>query len=450
MKKVSKTKNPKGTIDFGPKYCVLRDDIISIIKEFFIKYGGKQIDTPVIECLDTVKNLYGDEFNKLVYKLDDQGGEKLILRYDLTVPFARYIANNGLTTYKRFQIGKVYRMDDPQIFKGRYREFTQCDFDIVGYAAPMIQEAEIIALLSDILSTIINKNDFTILVNSRNLLYYLLQKCGIKKNEYCAVCSTLDKIPKLSRDNLVPIIKKELHDKNINHKSIIKIIEFIEFIILKNITCDPFATINLLHNADYIDDKIKNNMNTLFNYLLKICVIDKVKFEPLLARGLDYYTGLIFEAVYFDKTIMPSSIAAGGRYDNMLEKLSNKGHLPAIGMSIGIERIMVIVEKTRKKVDTITPKVYIATIGNNMIEERLKLCIELRRLDIICEMSPKNNPKMRQQFDYVFDNQIPYMIIIGNTEIQNNTIKLKDIDKNEENEMLRIDAIEFLVNKFSK
>lgn len=436
--------NPKGTRDFNTSDVLIREMIINKIKKHFEKYGGVPIDTPVIEYMKTVENLYGDEFNKLVYTLDDHNGEKLLLRYDLTVPCARYVANNGLTSFKRYQIGKVYRRDNPQICKGRYREFYQCDFDIIGTDYnQMLQELEIINLLDDIISDLLACN-YTIHINNKNLLQQILTKCGVIFNDINIVCSSLDKLDKLTKNELF----NDLANKNIEDHVIKNIINIVDDVKL----CSTMNNIELLEKI-YTDGFISQEIFDCMKNFFKELDLFRIKFDPLLARGMDYYTGLIYEVTFNDKNIMPSSIAAGGRYDNVLEKFSNKGHIPAIGLSIGVERIVTILESKSIIVNKNIPDVYVASVGkldnshnshNSISMERIKLCIELRKQNLIVESSYLENPKMRPQLNYVLENNIPYMIVIGENEIKNNIVKIKDIKNKKQYDVERNNIVPFI------
>lgn len=436
MEKPIILQNPKGTRDFGPNDVLIREMIIGKIKKHFERYGGVPIDTPVMEYMKTVENMYGEEFNKLVYTLDDYGGEKLLLRYDLTVPCARYVANNGLILFKRYQIGKVYRRDNPQIYRGRYREFYQCDFDIIGTDYnQMLQELEIINLLDDVINDLIGSNTYTIKINNKNLLQQILTKCGVNLCDINIVCNVLDKLDKLSKDELVV----ELTGKNIEQLVIQNIMNFINDIVHSDKT-----ELENLYKNEFIDEQMFISMSNFFKQFNS----PTIKFDPLLARGMDYYTGLIYEVVYYDKNVMPSSIAAGGRYDGVLEKFSSKGHIPAIGVSIGVERIVTILEHNSFIVNPPTPTIYVASVGNLSSMERIKLCIELRKQNLIVESSYLQNPKMRSQLDYVFYHNIPYMIVIGENEIKNNSVQIKDIKNKKQYTIQRNDIVSFL-NSFN-
>lgn len=423
----------KGTRDLDPHDVLLREEIFNKIKPYFTRYGAVPIDTPVMECMSTVQDLYGEEFEKLVYTLDDQGGQKLLLRYDLTVPLARYINNNGLTVFRAYRIGKVYRRDVPQISKGRYREFYQADFDIVGeHHNKMIQEAEILHLLIDILENLLGEDTFTIQVNDRRILYWVLDKCGISESLHHTVCSALDKLDKIGLDGVLD----ELEKKRIDTKQIGLLLGFLSHAEL-NITLDDFL------KGGYIEESVKLEMEKLFKYMGDR--MKYIQFTPNLARGLDYYTGLIYEVTYNDKEVMGSSIAAGGRYDKMLGKLGHRGDIPAIGVSLGIERIATILQ-SKSGIDIQVPLVYVATVGKGMLDHKVALCLELRRNGIYTDMSHGNKLSMRVQLDDVLDKGIPYMIVIGGREVENGVVQLKTIATKEQVEINRKEVVDYLLN----
>lgn len=388
----------KGMTDRSSDYIYARNDMITKITNIFEIYGGNPIDTPILERIDMIKNIYGEDFTKEVYNV----GEKYILRYDLTVPCARYMENNNISNYKRYQIGKVYRKDQPQVTKGRYREFYQADFDIIGTDNDqLMQELEILNLLKDILRTLLNSEDkFKIKINDKRLLVSALTFIGIPDNKMRTICSSIDKINKLTREGLI----EELNSK-IDGKLVIQIIDF-----LGNISKD---TKNILNYG--VDRKIYDN-------ILSLCD-NNIYYDPTLARGLDYYTGLIYEATIDN---YESSVAAGGRYNDMIGRIKNNSEdkIPAIGLSIGIDRLLLSIEKdNRKKI----PLLFVASAGKDLGLERMKICLELRRYGYYTETLYSLDPTFRKQFNSVFEG-IPIMIIIGENEIKNNTVGIKFID----------------------
>lgn len=411
---------PTGMIDLDSKQVAIRKHIFSIAEKCFSMRGAVQIETPVAELLSTVTNLYGEEFDKLVYTLDQDAEtkQKLILRYDLTVPLARYMGMNGLKQFKRFQIGKVYRRDNPQIQKGRYREFYQCDFDIAGSDdGSFTYDLEMLETIHDILDQILKSNNVTIRFNHRELVNNMLTFAGISNDNIKTVCSSLDKLDKNSLEE----ISCELHDKKISYDSIDNLCKL--FTQLCDKTDDD--KVKILCGHKILNDSCLANIKTIMSFI-ELMKFDNFVFDPFLIRGMDYYTGIIYEAQYNNSLIMQSTILAGGRYDNMMERFSNVGHVPAIGVSLGIERISKILETsfddTCDKYD-----VYIASIGKELTPHKIKIASELRKHNIKSIMSHMNDQKMRHQLDTVFDKKIPIMIVIGTTEIDTDTVTIKNI-----------------------
>lgn len=437
--------NARGTRDFDSDEVCLIEFLISKIKNIFTKYDAVPIETPIIERFETVENLYGSDFNKLVYTLNDpinneDNPDKLLLRYDLTVSFARYIATKGLISFKAYRIGKVYRRDKPHIKKGRYREFYQCDFDIVGTDnGQMLQELEILSLLDNILKELLPNKSYKIQFNSRQILYEIIANCGIPESMFKTVASIIDKLDKLSLDQ----IKSELENKGLENGCITKLVEVI--VEINNLYNK--SNINILN---YIKDELQLINSETYQHMFDIINnIDKnFIFNPCLARGLDYYTGLIYEATYSNSKIMGSSIAGGGRYDDLIGFMSNKGSIPAIGLSIGLNRILTIYQKEKDLYIPPhikpKPKVYIASVGGLKPIERIKLCNSLRKNDIYAITSYSKNPKMRSQLNTIFERKIPYMITIGPKELERNTVMLKTIETKEQKEINRIDMFDKL------
>ena len=427
-KKKESVKVVKGARDFLPIQMVIRSQAFDLITKVFKKHGGVEIDTPVFELKETLMGKYGED-SKLIYDLNDQGGELLSLRYDLTVPFARYMANHNLTSLKRFHIGKVYRRDNPQMTKGRFREFFQCDFDIAGgnYGV-MIPDAEVIKIVVEILVQLPISN-FNIKINHRMLLDAIIEISGISKDKYRTVCSSIDKLDKEPWEK----VKDELiKTKGITEEQTKKLEAFV---VLKD---KPHALLEKLLTIKEIVENEKgkkalDEMGILIEYL-KIMDVEKYcTFDLSLARGLDYYTGLIYETVLTD-TDEVGSISGGGRYDNLIGMFSGK-QIPAVGVSIGIERIFNILEKHYKNDDTLRSTytdVLVCAAGKNLTKERFKIVNELWDNGIGAEILYNENPRMDKQMDYGLKNKIPFLIFVGENEIKENKIKIKCLATSQE------------------
>ena len=416
----AKVKVVKGARDFLPFQMAIRDKAFKIITDVFKKHGAVEIDTPVFELKETLMGKYGED-SKLIYDLNDQGGELLSLRYDLTVPFARFMAVNNLPSIKRYHIGKVYRRDNPQMSRGRYREFYQCDFDIAGpNYGKMIPEADVIKVVVEIL-TQLPVGGFNIKLNHRLLLDAIVNISGIKDDLYKTVCSSVDKLDKEEWAT----VKKELIEKGITEEQSEKLWTFVQ---LKD---KPKVLLEKLNaNNDLLSNQkgktALEEMAILFEYLEITGTEKYCTFDLSLARGLDYYTGLIYETVLTD-TDKVGSISGGGRYDNLVGMFSGK-QIPAVGVSIGIERIFNILEEKYKdsaEIRSVETEVFVASIGKNMTKERLKVLNELWDNEIKAEILYNENPRMDKQMDYVLNNRIPFMIFIGENELKENKLKIK-------------------------
>ena len=266
----------------------VREEAFQAIRRVFKRHGAVEIDTPVFETKELLTGKYGED-SKLIYDLADQGGELLSLRYDLTVPFARYLAMNSVGNIKRFHIGKVYRRDNPNISKGRYREFYQCDFDIAGTYPPMVADAEVLAVAIEIL-TDLPIGTFTIKLNHRKLLDSIFEICGVSSDNFRPICSAVDKLDKTPWD----LVKKEMiEEKGLSPEVADRIGEFVLF------NGKPMELWNKLISENIFGSHAKAveamaELQILFNYLSALDCIDYISFDLSLARGLDYYTGVIY------------------------------------------------------------------------------------------------------------------------------------------------------------
>jgi len=432
--------------DFGPNQMAIRDMVFDKVKNVFKRHGALPIDTPVCELKEILTDKYGDD-SKLIYELQDQGGELLALRYDLTVPFARYLAQSKIKNLKRYQIAKVYRRDNPSPNQGRYREFYQCDFDIAGSSDEMLPDSECVKIIYEILQDL-GLTSFVIKVNHREILNGIFKLCNIPDDQFKTVCSSIDKLDKLAW----PEIKKELVDvKKINEDSVNQIYKYVQQsgrgTFIDNMLESELATLPETKKAL---DNLK-----LFDEYCKIFHIDHVvEYDLSLARGLDYYNAIIFEIKLTGNTLDIGSIAAGGRYDNLVGQLSDAKNydVPCVGISLGIERVLTIIEKklASEGKQLRSTQCYVSSVGPDMTKERLKLINDLWAADIRAEHSIKAAPKLMQQFKNCEDRNIPFCVIIGRNEVDNGVVKLRDLNLRKEVEIPREKVVEELNARLAK
>uniref|UniRef100_A0A671MZY8 histidine--tRNA ligase n=1 Tax=Sinocyclocheilus anshuiensis TaxID=1608454 RepID=A0A671MZY8_9TELE len=402
---------------------------------------------------ETLTGKYGED-SKLIYDLKDQGGELLSLRYDLTVPFARYLAMNKITNIKRYHIAKVYRRDNPAMTRGRYREFYQCDFDIAGQYDAMIPDAECLKIVYEILNEL-DLGDFHIKVNDRRILDGMFAVCGVPDEKFRTICSTVDKLDKMAWED----VKKEMvNEKGLSEDVADRIGEYVSMQggqdLAERLLQDPKLSQNKQACAGLTDMKL------LFSYLELFQVTDKVVFDLSLARGLDYYTGVIYEAILSQTIPAPAeqngadeagvsvgSVAGGGRYDGLVGMFDPKGRkVPCVGVSIGIERIFSIMEQkaetSSEKVRTTETQVLVASAQKNLLEERLKLTSELWNAGVKAEVLYKKNPKLLSQLQHCEETGIPLVAILGEQELKDGVVKLRNVASREEVDVPRADLVD--------
>ncbi|KAJ6818454.1 histidine--tRNA ligase, cytoplasmic-like [Iris pallida] len=434
-------KIPKGTRDFGKEQMAIRDRAFSIIVGVFKMHGAVGLDTPVFELRETLMGKYGED-SKLIYDLADQGGELCSLRYDLTVPFARYVAMNNINAIKRYQIAKVYRRDNPS--KGRYREFYQCDFDVAGQYETMEPDFEVIKVLTELLDGL-KIGDYEIKLNHRKLLDGMLEICGVSSEKFRTVCSSIDKLDKQSFEE----VKRELVDeKGLSIETAEKIGSFVKQRgrPLELLTDLKSTHSQFLKNSGSV--LALNELEILFKALEKSKCLDKVVFDLSLARGLDYYTGVIFEAVFKGSTQV-GSIAAGGRYDNLVGMFSGK-QVPAVGVSLGIERVFTIMEqleKDRNQVIRATEtQVLVAILGKDLTLAA-ELTSELWDAKIKAEFGLTK--RVMNHIDRAKKSGIPWIVFVGESELNEGIVKLKNIEAHEEHVIRREELVEELQKRLN-
>lgn len=435
-------KIPKGTRDFGKEQMAIRERAFSIITGVFKMHGATALDTPVFELRETLMGKYGED-SKLIYDLADQGGELCSLRYDLTVPFARYVAMNNISALKRYQIAKVYRRDNPS--KGRYREFYQCDFDIAGVYEPMEPDFEVIKVLTELLNQL-DIGTYEIKLNHRKLLDGMLEICGVPAQKFRTVCSSIDKLDKQTFEQ----VKKELVDeKGISNETADEIGNLVKT------RGHPLEVLLELRKegSKFMQNKgsvvALNELEILFKALEKANALDRIVFDLSLARGLDYYTGVIYEAVFKGATQV-GSIAAGGRYDNLVGMFSGK-QIPAVGVSLGIERVFAIMEQQEKErnetIRATETEVLVSILGKDLTLAA-ELVSELWSAGIKAEF--KLTTRVTNHIKYALQSGIPWMVLVGESEMQKGSVKLKDVKANQEEEVDRKDFVQELKKRLSK
>ncbi|KAL2201151.1 hypothetical protein P885DRAFT_26908 [Corynascus similis CBS 632.67] len=414
-------KTPKGTRDWVGGDLLLRDHIFTVLE----RHGGIPLDTPVFELRSILSEKYGEE-SRLIYNLEDQGGEACSLRYDLTVPFARWLSmRSDVQHVKRYQIAKVYRRDQPAISRGRLREFYQCDFDIAGVYDPMIPDAEILCIIAEVFDAF--KIGVSVKLNHRKILDGLFEVAGVPKDKIRATSSAVDKLDKAPWDE----VRKELLAKGLSDDVADRVGSYVQrsgnmHEMIKNLESDAELTANSCLMEGVTDMKL------LASYLEAMDVIDKVSFDLSLARGLDYYTGLIYEVV-IDNTNQPTqvgSIAAGGRYDGLVGMYGRRP-LPCVGISFGVDRIFTILDTRRNKKSSSDlggqAEVYVMAFGgkefDGLLLERMRVARQLWAAGIHAEFSAKVKPKPLQQFNA--SDGVPVAVMLGQEELDAGQVRVK-------------------------
>lgn len=413
-----KIRNVKGGYDFIPQEQIIREYINNVLIETFKKYGYNSIETPILCYYDILSDKYDKENDilKEIYKLKDQGKRNLGLRYDLTVPFAKFIAlnkNKIKMPFKRYEIAKVFR--DGPIKTGRDREFTQCDVDVVGIDGQLI-EAELLTIFKDVFDKL--KIDITIKYNSRNLLNGILLDCEVNENLIPEITTIIDKIDKITEKEF----KEYLLRLKLNSNQIEKINECLK------LNLQELNKKYINSSNEYIKKGLKE-INDLYNYIIKLGISDICDFTLSLARGQNYYTGNVFEV--FDKSMqIKSSIGAGGRYDKMITNFIDDGKdYPAVGISFGLSSIYEIIKNRSEMLFKANNDIFVIPLDTEI--DSLLLTNKLRNLGYKVEME-MNFKKLKKSLDYANKEKIPYVIILGENELKTNKIIIKDmINKND-------------------
>lgn len=409
-----KLKNVKGTFDFHPKEQKIRNDIQETLKKIFEEYGYEPLETPTLCYYDVLASKYGAgaEILKEVYKLKDQGDRSLALRYDLTVPFARFTAmeKDLKLPFKRYEIGKVFR--DGPVKVGRNREFIQCDVDVIGVKDMMI-DAEFMDLYVNAFERL--GIDCYIEYNNKKLMNGLILE-EVSNDKVVDVVTIVDKFKKMKRSDL----EKEFLELGLTQKNIESLYENFSLSLeeLKNKYSDNSLILEGIHELEEVRDYIK-----------ALGIEEKCIFTPTLARGHNIYTGTVYE-VFAKNSKVTSSIGGGGRYDEIITNFIDNGEdYPACGISFGLEAIYEIL---REKMDT-QNMLDLLIIPLNTKKESLQLASQFRRLGFKTDLIFTNR-KLNKILNSANKENIPYVIILGEEEVQKNIFKIKNMKNGEEKE----------------
>lgn len=426
-------RTPIGTRDFLPEEMIVREYVIGAIRRVFEEYGYDPMETPVIEFGEVLKGKYGEE-ERLIYEFKDRGGRDLALRYDLTVPLSRVMASNPHLPkpFKRYQISRVWRYDNPQ--KGRYREFWQCDVDIVG-SKSMLADAELIMLAVDVFSTLGFK-DFRIRINNRKILDAMCDFAGINENRRIEVLRNLDKADKIGVEGFA----RNMKESGFPSDSIQKILELVRIEGNPSQVLDSVAenVRGYASGAEGVEE-----LRELIGILADLGVDEKTYAVDLgLSRGLDYYTGPIYEIVVTEPKI--GSLSGGGRYDDLIGSLGGVS-VEATGISFGLERIIDVMKELKMvSLPRTKTMVLVSAVDDKTSLQALKIAQELRRSGLHVRTDLIGERKIARQLKYADSLGIPYVVIVGPAELGRGVLKLRSMEKREEWEM-KIEEIAGLI-----
>ena len=457
--------NPaRGMRDFLPADVRRRNYVINIIREVYERYGFEPLETPAVENIETLTGKYGEEGNQLIFKIlkrgvhEATGQADLALRYDLTVPLARVVAeyrNELPKFFKRYQIQPVWRADRPA--RGRFREFYQCDVDICG-SRSMVVEAEVCAAVGDVLARL-GFEDFTIRLNHRQLLAGIMETAGVAPEKLSDALIALDKLDKIGADG----VRSEFAARGVATGAADKLLGLFSEIeaVKSGADSSPFLSGREMFHASPMNAAISNRINQFLGQtdnlagvtgLLELekilllsakrSVVGKIQIDPSLARGLSYYTGAIMEITVPD---LAGSLGGGGRYDNLVGMFSGQD-VPACGFSLGLERIIVVMTERGMFPPELTAQcadVMVTLWNAESAADALALAGELRAAGLRVDVYPDAD-KLGKQFKYASARGIPYVCVVGDEERSNGTVNLKNMLTGEQQTVARAQISEVI------
>jgi len=403
----------KGFRDFLPADKRARDYVENKIKESFQLFGFEPLETPTLEYAELLTGKYGDEADKLLYTFTDRGERKVGLRYDQTVPTARVLAQYQDQLgkgFRRYQIQPVFRADKPQ--KGRYREFAQCDADIFG-STDSISDAEILAVYYNIYQNL-GLTDLVLRVNDRQTLFSTLESFATDDVSVSSIIQSIDKLDKKSTED----VTQELVAKGLQEDS----------------ASQALVAINSANKSD--------NLHSIIDSAVQLGVPENsLEFTPTLARGLDYYTGMIFEGILPGQS---GSVGGGGRYDQLIESLGGPS-TPAVGFGLGFDRtVQAALDQGLVPTDDNITRALVTIFSPDLQGQALKVARELRSAGINTEVYPDSTDKLGKQLKYANKKNIPFVLVIGEDEVRDNTVTLKNMETTKQSTLSLDQAIQEL------
>lgn len=413
----------KGLRDFMPSDMIKRNYVLNIIKKIFTGHGFLPLETPAVEYWEILSGKYGEEGEKLIYRFSDRGERDLGLRYDLTVPLCRVIAmhqNDIVKPFKRFQIQPVWRADKPG--KGRYREFYQCDFDVAG-TKDLLADTEVIQIAFEILEAL-GFHGYLIKLNSRKVLAGMIELSGAEASMEADICRAIDKLDKIG----ISGVEEELLQRGISTEAKNKIINFMK---IKGSIEEVLEETRKLFKDSKKAVQGLDEISTIKENLSYMGVsLDRVEFDLSLARGLDYYTGPIFETVVCEPKI--GSLSGGGRFDGLIGQYTGMD-IPAVGNSIGLERIITVMDELDMYPKSLNYgiDVLISRFKQDSPAYPLQTASKLRSAGINAEVY-MGKAGLRGQLGYAEDKKIPLVIIAGEDERAKGEVTLRDMNNHEQ------------------
>ena len=442
------TQPARGMRDFLPDDLRRREHVVGVVRDVYERYGFEPLETPAVENIDTLLGKYGEESNRLIFKILKRGEHEatgqadLALRYDLTVPLARVVAEYQATLprfFKRYQIQPVWRADRPA--RGRFREFYQCDIDVVGTAS-LVVEAELCAAANDVL-TRLGFVDFTIRLNHRAALTAMLEWAGLPAHQHETALTALDKFDKIGREG----VERELTERGVDADVAAKYLGSLQGMRQAD-QIDRLGTALRLLGAHRIGKKAVSDLMAIFRLLEQTPVAGRLRFDPSLARGLSYYTGAIMEIHVPD---LAGSLGGGGRYDNLIGMFLGRD-VPACGFSFGLERVLVVMSERKMFPAAVvrgSSDVMVTLWNPDTRGDALALAATLRAAGLRVDVYPDLD-KIGKQFKYASSRSVPFVAVVGDDERTRGEVTIKDMRSGEQKSLRRDEVPAFVRSALSK